>query len=146
MGHTPRKVDERESTKPSLFRICRNAPPLPDSSDVKTIFEKIRDGEIPSDVIHRDESCFAFRDISPQAPVHVLIVPNKPIPRVGAASTDDQATLGHLLLIAAKVASDLGIAETGYRIVINNGPHGGETVPHLHVHLLGGRPLTWPPG
>lgn len=113
---------------------------------VKTIFEKIRDGEIPSDVIHRDEYCFAFRDISPQAPVHVLIVPNKVIARVGEATTEDQALLGHLLLTAAKIASDLGCAESGFRIVINNGPHGGETVPHLHVHLLGGRPLTWPPG
>jgi histidine triad (HIT) family protein len=113
---------------------------------VKTIFEKIRDGEIPSDVIHRDEHCFAFRDISPQAPVHVLVVPNQVIPRIGAATREDQAILGHLLLTAAKIAADLGCAENGYRIVINNGPHGGETVPHLHVHLLGGRPLTWPPG
>jgi histidine triad (HIT) family protein len=113
---------------------------------VKTIFEKIRDGEIPSDVIHRDAHCFAFRDISPQAPVHILVVPNKVIPRVGEATAEDQTVLGHLLLIAAKIAAALGIAESGYRIVINNGPHGGETVPHLHVHLLGGRPLTWPPG
>ncbi len=113
---------------------------------MKTIFEKIRDGEIPADVIHRDGLCFAFRDISPQAPVHVLIVPNQLIPRVGEAQPADQAVLGHLLLTAAKIASDLGLAESGYRVVINNGPHGGETVPHLHVHLLGGRPLTWPPG
>jgi len=113
---------------------------------VKTIFEKIRDGEIPADVIHRDEHCFVFRDISPQAPVHVLIVPNKVIPRIGAAETGDQAILGHLLLTAAKIASDLGLAESGFRVVINNGTHGGETVPHLHVHLLGGRQLTWPPG
>lgn len=113
---------------------------------VKTIFEKIRDGEIPSDVIHRDEHCFAFRDISPQAPIHVLVVPNRVIPRIGAATTEHQAILGHLLLTAAKIAADLGCAESGFRIVINNGPHGGETVPHLHVHLLGGRPLTWPPG
>lgn len=113
---------------------------------MKTIFEKIRDGEIPSDVIHRDEHCFAFRDISPQAPVHVLIVPKNVIPRIGDATSEDQAVLGHLLLTAAKIAADQGCAESGFRIVINNGPHGGETVPHLHVHLLGGRPLTWPPG
>jgi histidine triad (HIT) family protein len=113
---------------------------------VKTIFEKIRDGEIPADVIHRDEHCFVFRDISPQAPVHMLIVPNKVIPRIGEAETGDQAILGHLLLTAAKIAADLGLAESGFRVVINNGTHGGETVPHLHVHLLGGRQLTWPPG
>ncbi|QTN32580.1 histidine triad nucleotide-binding protein [Akkermansiaceae bacterium] len=113
---------------------------------VKTLFEKIREGEIPAEIIHRDDICTAFRDISPQAPSHVLIVPAKPIPRIGEATQDDQATLGHLLLTAAKIARDLGIAETGYRIAINNGPHGGETVPHLHVHLLGGRQLGWPPG
>lgn len=113
---------------------------------MKTIFEKIRDGEIPSDVIHRDGHCFAFRDISPQAPVHVLVVPNQVIPRISEATPEDQAVLGHLLLTAAKIAAELGLAESGYRVVINNGPHGGETVPHLHVHLLGGRPLTWPPG
>lgn len=146
MGRYPCKIDEQESPTRHIFRVCRKAPPLPNSSDVKTIFEKIRDGEIPSDVIHRDDLCFAFHDISPQAPVHILIVPNKLIPRIGAASADDQTTLGHLLLTAAKLATDLGIAESGYRVVINNGPHGGETVPHLHVHLLGGRPLTWPPG
>jgi histidine triad (HIT) family protein len=121
-------------------RLCQ-IPPA-----VKTIFEKIRDGEIPADVIHRDEHCFAFRDISPQAPFHVLIVPNKPIPRIGEAEPGDQAILGHLLLTAAKIASGLGLAQSGFRVVINNGPHGGETVPHLHVHLLGGRQLTWPPG
>jgi histidine triad (HIT) family protein len=122
------------------LRLCQ-IPPA-----VKTIFEKIRDGEIPADVMHRDEHCFAFRDISPQAPVHVLIVPNKPIPRIGEAEPADQAVLGHLLLTAAKIASGLGLSESGFRVVINNGPHGGETVPHLHVHLLGGRQLTWPPG
>ena len=115
-------------------------------SAVKTLFEKIYDGEIPADIIHRDDLCCAFRDISPQAPSHVLIVPRKPIPRIGAAGTEDQPLLGHLLLTAAKIAAELGLAESGYRIAINNGPHGGETVPHLHVHLLGGRQLTWPPG
>jgi len=112
----------------------------------KTLFEKIRDGEIPAAILHRDEICIAFRDISPQAPVHVLIVPCKPIPRVGLAETDDEGVLGHLLLTAAEIARNEGIAETGYRLVINNGPDGGEAVPHLHVHLLGGRQLAWPPG
>lgn len=112
----------------------------------KTLFEKIRDGDIPATILHRDEHCLAFRDISPQAPVHVLIVPNKPIPRVGLAAPEDQAVLGHLLLTAAHIARSEGIAETGYRLVINNGSDGGEAVPHLHVHLLGGRKLDWPPG
>ncbi|RPJ33948.1 MAG: histidine triad nucleotide-binding protein [Verrucomicrobiaceae bacterium] len=112
----------------------------------KTLFEKIRDGEIPAAILHRDELCLAFRDISPQAPVHVLVVPNKPIPRVGLAEAADETVLGHLLLIAAEIARKEGIAESGYRLVINNGPDGGEAVPHLHVHLLGGRKLHWPPG
>ena len=112
----------------------------------KTLFEKIRDREIPADIVHQDGHCTAFRDISPQAPVHILIVPNKPVPRVGLAESADQAVLGHLLLTAAEIARAEGIAESGYRLVINNGPDGGEAVPHLHVHLMGGRPLAWPPG
>lgn len=112
----------------------------------KTLFQKIADKEIPADIIHEDDVCIAFRDISPQAPVHILIVPRKPIPRVAAATAEDQATLGHLLLIAGNIARSEGIADTGFRVTINNGPHGGETVPHLHVHLLGGRQLEWPPG
>jgi histidine triad (HIT) family protein len=111
-----------------------------------TLFEKIRDGEIPATIVYRDEDCLAFRDIEPRAPVHVLIVPNKPIPRVGLASTEDKSVLGHLLLVAAEIATMEGISETGYRLIINNGPDGGEAVPHLHVHLLGGRKLDWPPG
>ncbi len=112
----------------------------------KTLFEKIRDREIPAEIVHQDERCTAFRDISPQAPVHILIVPNKPVPRVGMAGPADEAVLGHLLLTAAEIARAEGIAESGYRLVINNGPDGGEAVPHLHVHLIGGRPLAWPPG
>lgn len=111
----------------------------------KTIFQKIADKEIPAKLIHEDEHCVAFHDIAPQAPVHVLVVPRKPIPRVGEASAADQALLGHLLLTAGKVARDLSLAK-GFRVVINHGPDGGETVPHLHVHLLGGRALGWPPG
>jgi histidine triad (HIT) family protein len=131
---------------PEFFGFAGKPRPCQIPAAVKTIFEKIRDGEIPADVIHRDEQCFAFRDISPQAPVHILIVPNKPIPRVSEAEPVDQALLGHLLLTAAKIASGLSLSESGFRVVINNGPHGGETVPHLHVHLLGDRQLTWPPG
>jgi histidine triad (HIT) family protein len=112
----------------------------------KTLFEKIRDKEIPAAVVHEDERCLAFRDISPQAPVHILIVPRTPIPRIGLAVSTDEALLGHLLLTAAAVARAEGLAESGYRLVINNGRDGGEAVPHLHIHLLGGRKLEWPPG
>ncbi len=111
-----------------------------------TLFEKIIAREIPAKIAHEDDVCIAIHDINPQAPVHVLVIPKRVIPRVGAATPADQTTLGHLLLTAANLARKLGIAETGYRLVINNGPHGGETVPHLHVHLLGQRPLAWPPG
>lgn len=111
----------------------------------KTLFQKIADKEIPAKLIHEDAVCVAFRDIAPQAPTHVLIVPRKPIPRVAEATDEDQATLGHLLLVAGRLSRQLGLAR-GFRVVINNGPDGGETVPHLHVHLLGGRALDWPPG
>lgn len=112
----------------------------------KTIFQKIIDREISAKLAHEDEHCIAIHDINPQAPVHVLVIPKKLIPRVGEAVPADQPVLGHLLLTAAALAKKLGIAESGYRIVINNGRDGGETVPHLHVHLLGKRPLAWPPG
>ena len=111
----------------------------------KTLFQKIADKEIPARLVHEDDVCVAFHDIAPQAPSHVLVVPRKPIPRVAEATAEDQAVLGHLLLVAARVARQLGLAK-GFRVVINNGPDGGETVPHLHVHLLGGRALDWPPG
>lgn len=110
----------------------------------KTLFQKIADKEIPAKLVHEDAVCVAFHDIAPQAPTHVLIVPRKPISRVAEATAEDQATLGHLLLIAGQLSRELGLAK-GFRIVINNGPDGGETVPHLHVHLLGGRALDWPP-
>jgi histidine triad (HIT) family protein len=111
-----------------------------------TLFEKIIAREIPADIVFEDDQCLAFRDISPQAPVHILIIPKKSITRIGAAQSDDQSLLGHLLLTAAEIARRENIAPTGYRLVINNGSHGGETVPHLHIHLLGGRHLNWPPG
>ena len=112
----------------------------------KTLFEKICDKEIPAKIVYEDERCVAFRDISPQAPVHILIIPRKPIPRVALATMDDEALLGHLLLTAGKVARSEGVADSGFRLIINNGPDGGEAVPHLHVHLLGGRQMKWPPG
>jgi histidine triad (HIT) family protein len=113
---------------------------------MKTLFERIASREIPADFVYEDKQCFAIRDLHPQAPVHVLVIPKHPLPRLAAANPPDAAILGHLLVTASQVASQLGLSETGYRIVINSGPHGGETVPHLHVHLLGGRPLGWPPG
>jgi histidine triad (HIT) family protein len=111
----------------------------------KTLFQKIADREIPGVFEHEDEQCFAIRDIDPQAPTHALVIPKKPIPRVGEATAEDQALLGHLLLVAGQVARKLEL-ESGFRIVINNGSDGGEAVPHLHVHLLGGRQMEWPPG
>ena len=111
----------------------------------KTIFQKIIDREIPAKIEHEDEHCIVIHDIQPQAPVHVLIVPKKLIPRVAEAEDTDQAVLGHLLLTAKRVAAQLGLAN-GFRVVINNGPDGCESVPHLHVHLLGKRQLQWPPG
>ena len=111
-----------------------------------TLFEKIIAREIPAEIVYEDELCLAFNDISPQAPIHVLIIPKKPIPRVGEATPEDQALLGHLLLKVGTVAEQLGVKETdkGFRIAINHGSNGGETVPHMHIHLLAGRPLTWP--
>ncbi len=112
---------------------------------MKTLFEKIIDREIPANIEHEDERCIVIHDIQPQAPVHVLVIPKKPIPRVGEAEDDDGALLGHLLLMARDVAKKLDLAQ-GFRVVINNGPHGCESVPHLHVHVLGKRQLEWPPG
>ena len=111
-----------------------------------TLFEKLIARTIPSRIVHEDRDVFAFHDINPQAPTHILVVPKRVIPRIGEAVEDDAALLGRLLLAAAEIARREGVAASGYRLVINNGADAGETVPHLHVHLLAGRPLTWPPG
>ena len=111
----------------------------------KTLFEKIIDKEIPASIVYEDEHCVAFRDINPGAPTHVLLVPRKPIPRLSDATAADQALLGHLLLAANTVATQLGVGEA-YRLAINNGAGAGQSVFHLHLHILGGRPLKWPPG
>jgi histidine triad (HIT) family protein len=113
---------------------------------MSTIFSKIIAREIPARIIHEDEQCVAFHDVNPQAPVHFLVVPKKVIPRIGESTAEDEPLLGHLLFVAQTMAKQQGLGDSGFRVVINNGPDGGETVPHLHVHVLGGRPLAWPPG
>ena len=110
-----------------------------------TIFQKIIDRQIPADIVYEDDQSLAFRDIHPQAPTHVLVIPKRRISSLAVATDEDAALLGHLLLVARKLADQFGLTN-GYRTVINSGPDGGQSVDHLHVHLLGGRALTWPPG
>jgi histidine triad (HIT) family protein len=110
------------------------------------LFCRIVAGEIPSDIIYQDERSIAFRDINPQAPVHVLVVPREHMESLDEASQKDEAMLGHLLRVAARIANEQGLSESGYRTVVNTGAGVGQSVFHLHVHLLGGRPMSWPPG
>jgi len=112
----------------------------------KTIFEKIIAREVPATILYEDDLVCALRDIHPEAPKHILMIPKKAIPRLAEAKAEDRQLLGHLLLKAAELAAKLGLNDDGYRLVINNGENGGETVPHLHIHILGGRRLAWPPG
>lgn len=111
-----------------------------------TVFQKILDGEIPADIVHEDDRCIAFRDISPQAPVHILVIPRKPIVGLSAVKPEDSALMGHLMVVATQVARAEGLDESGYRLIVNQGSDGGQSVFHLHLHVLGGRPLGWPPG
>ncbi len=111
-----------------------------------TLFEKIAARQIPSKIIYETKEIFAFHDIAPKAPTHILVVPKRVIPHIAEAKKDDIELLGKLLLAATEVARQLDLEKQGYRLVINNGPDAGESVPHLHVHLLGGRPMAWPPG
>ncbi|HEY9665945.1 MAG TPA: histidine triad nucleotide-binding protein [Coleofasciculaceae cyanobacterium] len=111
----------------------------------ETIFSKIIRKEIPADIVYEDDLTLAFKDINPQAPVHILIIPKKPIPQLADAESEDHALMGHLLLTAKRVAQQAGL-DNGYRLVINNGADGGQTVNHLHLHILGGRHMKWPPG
>ena len=111
-----------------------------------TLFEKIAAREIPATIVHESDEFFAFTDVKPQAPVHVLIVPKRVIPRIAESGPEDAELLGRMLIASREVAASLGVLESGYRLVINNGRDAGETVPHLHIHLLAGRPLGWPPG
>lgn len=114
--------------------------------DNNCLFCKIISAEIPAELVHQDERCVAIRDINPQAPTHVLIIPREHMESLDEASAKDEALLGHLLRIAARIANEAGHDETGYRTVINTGAGAGQSVFHLHVHVLGGRPLAWPPG
>jgi len=111
----------------------------------RTIFARIIDREVPADIVHEDDQCIAFRDIDPQAPVHILVIPRKPIPSLADATDEDRELLGHLLLVLKDIAVEEGLEE-GFRTVLNTGPGGGQDVMHLHFHLLGKRKMTWPPG
>ncbi|NOY24289.1 MAG: histidine triad nucleotide-binding protein [Oligoflexia bacterium] len=111
-----------------------------------TIFQKIISRETPADIVYEDDEILAFRDIAPQAPTHIVIIPKTQIRSVAAAGPKDAVLLGRLMLVAAEIARDLGIDESGYRLVTNINRHGGQSVMHLHIHLLGGRQLSWPPG
>ena len=112
---------------------------------VDTIFTKIINRQIPADIVYEDELCVAFRDVNPQAPVHVLLVPRKPLDMLASAQAEDQALLGHLLLAAGRIARQLKV-DNAFRLVINNGADSGQSVFHVHLHLLAGRPFRWPPG
>lgn len=114
-------------------------------SDEKTIFKKIIDREIPAEIIYEDDLCLAFNDVNPQAPIHVLVIPKQEIPSMAHLNQEDQELVGHLMLIVSQLAKSLGL-DTGFRTIINTGAEGGQTVDHLHLHLLGGRSLKWPPG
>ena len=111
-----------------------------------TIFKKIIDGKIPADIVYDDEDCLAFREVNPQAPIHILVIPKREIASLAGAEEEDQRLLGHILLKVADIARDQGLEVDGYRVVANIGRNGGQSVDHLHFHLLGGRSLSWPPG
>ncbi|XP_059214785.1 histidine triad nucleotide-binding protein 1 [Centropristis striata] len=111
-----------------------------------TIFGKIIRGEIPVDFLHKDDKCVAFPDVNPQAPIHFLVVPRKPITSLSNTEDGDAELLGHLMIVAKNLAAKQGLDDNGYRLVINNGKHGGQSVYHLHIHILGGRQMGWPPG
>jgi histidine triad (HIT) family protein len=115
-------------------------------SEQSCLFCRMIAGEVPADLLHQDESCVVIRDINPQAPTHVLVIPREHMESLNEASVRDEALLGHLLRVGARIANDEGHAEDGYRTVINTGTGAGQSVFHLHVHVLGGRPMTWPPG
>jgi histidine triad (HIT) family protein len=131
-------ADYGRDGRPEAIRI---RPDARYSSAMPTIFEKIVAGEIPATIVHQDDRVTAFRDISPQAPVHVLIIPNKPIPTVNDVTEADEAMLGHMFIVARDLAKQEGIADSGFRLIVNCNQHGGQVVFHLHMHLVGGAPL-----
>ena len=112
----------------------------------KTLFTRIIEGEIPGDFVHRDDRCVVIRDIDPKAPTHLLVIPIEPLEGIQAATPAHAALLGHLLVVARQVAEQAGLVARGFRLVVNAGQDGGQAVPHLHIHVLGGRPMSWPPG
>ena len=118
---------------------------MPSEMPQDTLFSKIIRREIPADIVYEDDQCLAFRDITPQAPTHILVIPKKPIAKLSEVQAEDKALLGHLLFVVSEIAREQAL-EKGYRIVINTDEDGGQTVFHLHLHMLGGRSLTWPPG
>ena len=130
----------------ALF-LDTKTPSHPNTSEAmaKTIFKRIIDREIPADIVYEDDHCLAFRDIKPEAPTHVLVIPKQEIANLDALTDADGALVGHLWSVIPKLARQLGLA-SGYRVVVNNGPDGGQTVDHLHFHILGGRHMNWPPG
>lgn len=136
--------DEYKSLIEQPWHYCATPPEEPVVSE--TIFSKIIRGEIPADIVHEDDRCIAFRDINPQAPVHILVIPKEPLTGIQGVEERDVPLLGHLLVVARHVASAEGLAARGFRCVINAGADGGQTVDHLHIHVLGGRRLDWPPG
>ena len=111
-----------------------------------TIFKRIIDREIPAKIVYEDEQCLAFHDVAPQAPVHILVIPKKEIASIEQITTEDQPLIGHIFSVIQKIAREQGLADNGYRVICNCGAGGGQTVFHLHYHLLGGRDLEWPPG
>ena len=131
---------EHRNQKRNL-RACRAI-----ASRSMTLFEKMIARQILADIVYEDDLVLAIRDIKPGAPTHILVIPKKPIPRIAEAQPEDHKVLGHLLLKAAEIAEKAGLKQNGYRLVINNGPDAGESVPHLHCHILGGRHMSWPPG
>eukprot|EP01013_Petalomonas_cantuscygni_P025948 TRINITY_DN48096_c0_g1_i1.p2 TRINITY_DN48096_c0_g1~~TRINITY_DN48096_c0_g1_i1.p2 ORF type:complete len:146 (-),score=4.52 TRINITY_DN48096_c0_g1_i1:183-620(-) len=139
---------------PKTFRLFRPTPFFsgPAHTTISAqkmsdcLFCKIRDGKIPAKILHRDEVCIGFEDVSPQAPVHFLVIPQKHIPTVNDIEVEDQSTIGHMYGIAARLAKERGVADDGYRLVMNCNAEAGQTVYHIHLHVLGGRPMRWPPG
>lgn len=116
------------------------------SDDNPTIFGKILRGEIPATVVYEDDRCMAFRDVNPAAPTHVLVIPRKHLATIDEMNEEDEGLIGHLVFVATRVARDEGLSESGYRLVMNCGAGGGQSVFHIHLHVIGGRQLSWPPG